>query len=254
MNHAQRRSMSPMSQPNSSSFPLRVHHDWSAPLDGSDRSADRAPTLPHPQSCNSNPPKPPLNDAQRALTLQYLPLARAMAHRVARKWPAGGDDLQSAAYLALVEAAQAFDPARGVSFATFARHRVSGALIDAQRSLFLKGWRGPAETRPRFVRLAPDSEARGHVVGARDETPVGAELEAADAVEGLFKKLSARHRAALRLIHIDGKTQEEAAAVVGCSTATIHRLHRETLLRFQPSKDRRTPPTPPSGPRAGRVA
>ncbi len=253
MNHVQRRAISPSSQ-SQASFPLRARPDRPSASDGLERSADRTPTLPYPGSCNPNPPKPPLNDAQRELTLQYLPLARAMAHRVGRKWPGADDDLQSAAYLALVEAAQAFDPSRGVSFATFARHRVSGALIDAQRGFFLKGWRGPAETRPRFVPLAPDSESRGRVVGARDEPPVGAELEAADAVESLLGKLSARHRAALRLIHIDGKTQEEAAAVVGCSTATIHRLHRETLLRFQPTKTPRTPPTPPSGPRAGRVA
>lgn len=233
MNHAQRRSVPPSSSRAKAEFPLRAHPDRRAEPDRSARPADRGPTVPYPQSCNPNPPKPPLSDAQRALTLQYLPLARAMAHRIARKWPAGADDFQSAAFLALVEAAGAFDPLRGVSFATFARHRVSGALIDAQRQLFFQGRRGSIEGQPKFVPLEADAESRGRVVGAADEPPVGAELEAADAVEGLLEKLSPRHRAAVRLIHIDGKTQEEAAAVVGCSAATIHRLNRETALRFQ---------------------
>lgn len=239
MNHVQRRAFSP-SRESRAAFPLRAHPDRPSKAAAQERPADRNPTVPFPASCNPNPPKPPLDDAQRALTLQYLPLARAMAGRVARKWPAGSDDFQSAAFLGLVEAAQAFDPNRGVSFATFARRRVQGALIDAQRSLLIKGWRGTSKIRPRFVQLEEDSEARGRVVGAQDDRPVGAELEAAEAVEHWLEKLPARDSAALRLIHLDGKTQAEAAALVGCSPATIHRLNRETVLRFQKPEAQQT--------------
>lgn len=242
MNHVQRRAFPP-SRESRAAFPLRVHPDRSSKAVAGERPADRNPTTPYPRSCNPNPPKPPLDDAQRALTLQYLPLAKAMAGRVARKWPAGGDDFQSAAFLGLVEAAQAFDPNRGVSFATFARRRVMGALIDAQRSLLIKGWRGTSQTRPRFVQLEADSEARGQVVGIQDDRPIGAELEAAEAVEHWLDKLPARDSAALRLIHLDGKTQAEAAEAVGCSPATITRIHRETILRFQRPEPQRTPPT-----------
>src|SRR5689334_9859711 len=45
------------------------------------------------------------------------------------------DDLASAGYTALVTAAQAYDPARGVPFGRFAAARVRGALLDELRSL-----------------------------------------------------------------------------------------------------------------------
>jgi len=244
VNHVQRRALVPPGD-SKAAFPLRARPDQPSSPVGSERSAARNPTSPYPRSCNPNPPKPPLNDAQRALVMQYLPLARAMAHRIARKWPAGSDDFQSAAFLALVEAAQAFDPLRGVSFATFARPRVQGALVDAQRGLFIKGWRGTAETRPKFEPLEPDSELRGRVVGAQADPPIGADLETNDAVEHWLKKLPARHSTALRLIHLDGKTQAEAAALVGCSPATIHRLNRDAPLRVQRAKNQKLPQTPP---------
>src|SRR5690242_21408908 len=45
------------------------------------------------------------------------------------------DDLASAGYTALVTAAKAFDPERGVPFGRFAATRVRGALLDELRGL-----------------------------------------------------------------------------------------------------------------------
>lgn len=56
-------------------------------------------------------------------------LAGRLPHHVSR------DDLTSAGMLALVQAARAFDPDRGVSFAGFASTRVRGALLDELRGI-----------------------------------------------------------------------------------------------------------------------
>ena len=189
-----------------------------------------------PAKCNPRPPRAPLSDAQRDLAEQYVPLARSMAHRFAKSWPSGADDFRATASLALVEAAQAFEPARGVDFATFARRRIHGALVDAQRGFFWEGWRGAAEFRPRFTPLADDVEARGAVLGVRCDDPVGADLEAKDDVDHWLRKLPARHAAAFRHIYFEGKTQEETAVLVGCSKAAMSRLHRETLDRFREAR------------------
>jgi RNA polymerase sigma factor FliA len=45
------------------------------------------------------------------------------------------DDLWSAGALGLLEAGRRFDASRGVSFATFAEHRVRGAMLDELRRL-----------------------------------------------------------------------------------------------------------------------
>jgi RNA polymerase sigma factor (sigma-70 family) len=202
----------------------------------SDRSTDRRKadaSYPPQSKCDPRPPKTPLNDDQRGLTVRYLPLAQALAHKSARSCPAGRDEFQSAAFLALVEAAQAFDPSRKVDFAVYARHRIRGALADVRRELFHGGWRGQTASAPRFQSLEPDSESRGRVVGIQAGEPVGAELETADVVENWLNKLSPRHSSAFRHVYLDGKTLEEAAAIVGCSKSSMSRLRRDTLTWFQ---------------------
>jgi RNA polymerase sigma factor for flagellar operon FliA len=66
---------------------------------------------------------------------------QALVERVARRlvWRTGMqsayDDLWSAGALALLEAGHRYDPAKGASFATFAEHRVRGAMLDELRSM-----------------------------------------------------------------------------------------------------------------------
>ena len=66
----------------------------------------------------------------------HLPLAERIAVGVSRKVPrhVDRDDLVSAAYLGLVQASQAYDPARGVPFEAFASRRVAGAIYDQLRA------------------------------------------------------------------------------------------------------------------------
>jgi RNA polymerase sigma factor FliA len=59
-----------------------------------------------------------------------------IARVVARRLPphVDRDDLISAGYLGLIEAAQSYDPARGKSFETFASYRIRGAMLDDIRT------------------------------------------------------------------------------------------------------------------------
>src|SRR5262245_45487408 len=78
-------------------------------------------------------PKP---DVQR-LVEAYQDYAHAIAAEVCRKLPSQLErsELEAAADLGLVEAAQAFDPTRGVLFKTFAYYRIRGAVYDALRKM-----------------------------------------------------------------------------------------------------------------------
>lgn len=181
----------------------------------------------------SNPyPRPPLTEGQRELATRYMPLAGSMARRLAASLPSGADDFRAAASLALVEAAQAFDESRGVDFATFARHRIRGALIDARRNLLCDGWRGDLALAPHFESLGPGSESRGRVFGTTVDAPIGSEMEVEEDVAYCLGRLSPRQAAAFRHIYLDGKTQEEAAALDGCSKASMCRMHRDALERL----------------------
>lgn len=69
------------------------------------------------------------------LILQHLSLVRHVIGRLRAHLPPGLDveNLQSAATLGLVEAANKFDPSRGVDFKTYAYTRVRGAALDELR-------------------------------------------------------------------------------------------------------------------------
>ena len=76
-----------------------------------------------------------MNYAQK-LVVQYIPLANKLACKKKKNLPKFIDveDLKSAAYLGLVEAANRFDPNIGVAFSTFAYPRIWGSICDHIRS------------------------------------------------------------------------------------------------------------------------
>ncbi len=75
--------------------------------------------------------------SQDALVQQTLPLVGHIVRDMLSRVPGhvSRDDLMSAGLMALVQAAQAFDPDRGVSFSGYAATRVRGAIVDELRSL-----------------------------------------------------------------------------------------------------------------------
>ena len=77
-----------------------------------------------------------LPDADELIT-QHMPLVAHVVRETLMRVPAHvtRDDLTSAGLLALVQAARAFDPARGVPFASYARTRIRGAVLDELRSV-----------------------------------------------------------------------------------------------------------------------
>ena len=91
--------------------------------------------------------------------------------------------------MALVEAAQSFDPARNVKFATYARYRICGALRDVQRALVTQGSRDDLENAPKFMSLISTSEEFGEVMLSHPDRSVGEGIELADLLESWLKKL-----------------------------------------------------------------
>lgn len=76
---------------------------------------------------------------QQLLVEQYVPLANKLAFQKKRVLPNHVDveELQSAAYMGLVEAASRYDSSLGVAFSTYAYPRIFGAIHDYLRQ---QGW------------------------------------------------------------------------------------------------------------------
>ena len=84
----------------------------------------------------------PLTTNPNRLIEAYRSYAHAISAEVLKKLPSSvdRDDVMGAAELGLVEAAQKFDPSRGVLFKTFAYYRIRGAIYDSLRKAdWLKG-------------------------------------------------------------------------------------------------------------------
>ncbi len=70
------------------------------------------------------------------LILEHIPLVQYLVKRMAAKLPPHLDmqDLLSSAMIGLINAADRFDPSRGVLFKTFAEQHVRGTILDELRS------------------------------------------------------------------------------------------------------------------------
>jgi RNA polymerase sigma factor for flagellar operon FliA len=107
------------------------------------------------------------------LVSDHLPLVGHLVRDVLARVPAHvhRDDLVSAGMYALTLAAQGFDPARGVPFASFAALRIRGALTDELRAM---DWASRAvRSRARDVEAA-----REDLTNALGRSPSRAELAA----------------------------------------------------------------------------
>lgn len=214
---------------------------------------------------------PELSD-EAALLEKY----QALVERVARRlvWRTGMqsayDDLWSAGALALLEAGHRYDPAKGASFATFAEHRVRGAMLDELRSM---------DHLPRRLRNRTDDMAKAkrkleevlgreatvdeiakeldleidevagiaalmephlpldsvlHRVSSLDDS--NASLERAETVKRLTRALEAlpeRLRMVLALHYDEDLTYREIAKLMQVSEPRVCQLHADALKKLR---------------------
>ena len=148
------------------------------------------------------------------------------------------DELRSTAYMALVEAARTFDPSRKVNFATFARHRIRGALRDYARFLLSESWRGETSASAFVSKPLPrmrNDTGECWASGAR--SPSAPRSSRSRTVEHWLRRLPATHALTCRLIYLGGKSQDEVAAASGLlQVARIADAHGSPVVadrRFQ---------------------
>ena len=182
-----------------------------------------------------------LTEAQQELASRFLPLARGLSKPLKLMYPCWRDEFESAACMALVEAARRYDPSKNIRFATFARFRIRGALMDVGRAMLLAGLED-VEDQPGVVALTPFNEERGKVLVAVEPPPVGEDVDDVDELENWLRKLPQRHAEVCRLYYLFGKSQAEIADLFGCSQSEITRLHKKSLdLLSEPYTKRRSP-------------
>jgi RNA polymerase sigma factor FliA len=158
-------------------------------------------------------PEAPLDDAQRDLVRQHLPIVGYLVAEILGRVPqhVQRDDLVSAGQLALVKAARAYDATTGVPFGHYARTRIRGALVDELRA---------ADWATRSVRSRARSMARAEdrLAGELGRWPSDAELARELEVEqtALAAARTDLHRSVVvsldQLVETTGSADEHLAA------------------------------------------
>jgi RNA polymerase sigma factor (sigma-70 family) len=173
----------------------------------------------------------PLTAAQQALAAGQVALARRMARRAAWRWPSLRDELESAAFLGLVHAAQLFDPARGGSFRQFAAWRIDRNFRDLIRN----------ESRRPTVAFSVAGEAvsYGRVLNTEPDPPAGAALERAEEVARFLRAVPRRDATILRLIVLEGRTTEDVARRFGHGQPWGSQRCRAALAELRAVAERR---------------
>ena len=105
------------------------------------------------------------------LIIDHLPLVKYLVGRIVPQLPPHLDsqDLMSAAVIGLINAADRFDPTRGVLFKTFAEQHVRGTILDELRSYDVLS----RATREKYKRLEREVVNLEHRLG---RNPTGEEV------------------------------------------------------------------------------
>lgn len=152
------------------------------------------------------------------LVLQYVPLANKLAYQKKKTLPSFIDieELKSAAYLGLVEAASRFDASFGVAFSTFAYPRIFGAIHDYLREL---GW-GRRDGTTRCVSLdVPNDDC--DLKDMLQATPEGDHKEFLEVVS---MDLGDQARDILRLYFVEDYSMKEVGQKFGVTESRVSQL------------------------------
>ncbi len=141
------------------------------------------------------------------LVVNYIRLAKAIASRRKRTIPpcVSLEELQSAAYMGLVDASKRYDGVQ--DFSAFARPRIEGAITDYLRELRWGSRRSPVQ--------------------AQEFNDTGREVvQPNDLFEVVSQPAKPRVREILKWHFMEGRTQTEIASTLGVTRASVNQTIR----------------------------
>lgn len=182
-----------------------------------------------------------LTRERNALAERYYPMAAAMSRPYQLAWPKARDEFQSAAGLALVVAAERYDPERNVAFPLYAARRIEGALRDVHRKLEDRNRDDPdfapePTATPRHRN--PNDWPSGDLRRVLDERPSAPAIDEVDAFEDRIRGLPAPYARVCRALFLHGLTVGEAARSLGLSQPRVTQLRDQALRRLRKGNGR----------------
>lgn len=166
-----------------------------------------------------------MNTIQK-LVEQYIPLANKLAYQRKKNLPKFIDieELKSAAYLGLVEAASRYNPELGIEFTTFSYPRIRGAILDYLRQ---QDWKNDGP----MLSLDMPSDENGCTL--RDTIEAKPEGNTDECFEIISLKFDDQAKAVLRHYFIDEYSMKEVGEKFGVSESRISQLIKQYKMNIQ---------------------
>jgi len=192
--------------------------------------------------------------ARERIVEHFMPKARRLCEYYSARtgFHAAAGELLGAAWEALAQAAERFDPAAGVRFWTYAAARVRGGIRDELRRM------DPVKRRAMKLRRdgrVCDFLLARDVPGAEDlyahkaapwfrhpqttEADPHAACAETDAARRLLMCLPRRKKLIMWLYYADGLTMKEIGQVLGLCASRVSQMHSQAIARLRSRVERR---------------
>jgi RNA polymerase sigma factor for flagellar operon FliA len=179
------------------------------------------------------------NATREAAIVNNLDLVKSLARRLRERVPASVtiDDLTSAGTIGLIEAADRFDPRRGLQFRSYAQHRIRGAMLD-----FLRGEDPLSRNERRCIRKSGETAASATVSLDQLPMPVMDRLLRSDQsamslmrsdVSAAARSLSARERRVIVFVFVMGLLNREIATRLNVNESRVSQIKTRALAKLR---------------------
>ena len=150
-----------------------------------------------------------------SLIIEHLSLAEKLAYKKKKVLPSfvNVEELKSAAYLGLVEAASRFDSEYGVAFSTFAYPRIFGAIHDYLREI---GWHKSGTKMVSLDASDDDDCCLADTLTARED-----KSSPDDFFEIIARDLDVQGKQILRQYYIEDRSMKEIGDSLNVSESRI---------------------------------
>lgn len=154
------------------------------------------------------------------------------------------EELVSAGNVGLLRAIDRYEPKRGLSFSTYARQRIRGAMLDWLRELQWP-YRYSADRhgadRKWQISMSATTQVResnrgrclGDFLTDQRQPDPAASVEAKDVFDRLIDVLDPSEQLVIRLMYRAGMSQVEASRVIGVTFSRVSQMHKGIMTRLR---------------------
>jgi RNA polymerase sigma factor (sigma-70 family) len=157
------------------------------------------------------------------LVEQHIPWANKLAHRKKKTLPKFIDleEIKSAAYMGLVEAASRYNPELNVEFTTFSYQRIWGAIHDYLRE---QGWMKRGEYQQMLSLDLDTAHNDGETCTLGDLVEAKPESDTEESFEVITLKMDNQAKSVLKHYFVDEYSMKEVGQKFGVSESRVSQL------------------------------